>query len=167
MIVLLRSLCMQNARKSAQKQESSPRTAFGRPKGSGRDKKWWELPNREQISRRGVPVIRCQSTTFTIDRNPGAPPTTPRPLSGFRSVSVSSRRARHNRCTNVRNESVPTELNSPGYCCTRTISYFSGFIWGKKITSRMESLFVRSIVNRSMPMPSPAVGGIPYSNARR
>ncbi len=38
---------------------------------------------------------------------------------------------------------------------------FSGRSRGKRITSRMEREFVRSMVRRSMPMPSPPVGGIP------
>src|SRR5499427_7034912 len=38
--------------------------------------------------------------------------------------------------------------------------------WGKRITSRMEAESVKSMVRRSMPMPSPAVGGMPYSRAR-
>ena len=33
--------------------------------------------------------------------------------------------------------------------------------WGNKITSRMDVEFVSSMVNRSTPIPSPAVGGIP------
>src|SRR5207247_10603743 len=38
--------------------------------------------------------------------------------------------------------------------------------WGKRITSRMEAELVKSMASRSIPMPSPAVGGIPYSRAR-
>jgi len=37
---------------------------------------------------------------------------------------------------------------------------------GKRITSRIDGLSVKSITRRSMPMPSPAVGGSPYSSAR-
>ena len=37
---------------------------------------------------------------------------------------------------------------------------------GKSITSRMDVLSVKSIVIRSMPMPSPPVGGMPCSRAR-
>ena len=36
---------------------------------------------------------------------------------------------------------------------------------GNNITSRIDGLSVRIIVNLSMPMPSPAVGGRPYSSA--
>ena len=36
---------------------------------------------------------------------------------------------------------------------------------GNKITSRIEAQSVKSITKRSIPMPSPAVGGKPYSNA--
>jgi hypothetical protein len=43
---------------------------------------------------------------------------------------------------------------------------FSGFIWGKKRTSRMDSCPVSSMVSRSIPMPRPAAGGMPYSRAR-
>ena len=42
---------------------------------------------------------------------------------------------------------------------------FSGFICGKNKTSCIEALFVINIVNLSIPMPKPAVGGIPYSIA--
>ena len=38
--------------------------------------------------------------------------------------------------------------------------------WGKRITSRMEAELVKSMASRSIPMPSPAVGGTPYSRAR-
>ena len=38
---------------------------------------------------------------------------------------------------------------------------------GKKITSRMDGESVSSMTRRSMPMPSPAAGGMPYSRARR
>lgn len=41
----------------------------------------------------------------------------------------------------------------------------SGRICGNKITSRMEGLSVNSITKRSIPIPSPAVGGMPYSRA--
>ena len=40
-----------------------------------------------------------------------------------------------------------------------------GFIVGKSMTSRMESQPVRSMTQRSMPMPRPPVGGMPYSRA--
>ena len=36
---------------------------------------------------------------------------------------------------------------------------------GNRITSRIECRFVRSIASRSIPTPSPAVGGRPYSSA--
>ena len=39
--------------------------------------------------------------------------------------------------------------------------------WGNRITSRIDCWLVSSITRRSMPMPSPPVGGIPYSSARR
>ncbi|WP_422917496.1 glutaminase [Salinicola tamaricis] len=42
----------------------------------------------------------------------------------------------------------------------------SGRIAGNSSTSRIEGLSVSSITRRSMPMPSPAVGGMPYSSAR-
>ena len=41
----------------------------------------------------------------------------------------------------------------------------SGFMVGKKSTSRIEALSVRSMTSRSMPMPRPPVGGMPYSRA--
>ena len=37
---------------------------------------------------------------------------------------------------------------------------------GNRITSRMLGLSVSSIIKRSMPMPQPPVGGMPYSSAR-
>ncbi len=37
---------------------------------------------------------------------------------------------------------------------------------GKMITSRIDCLFVNNITNRSIPMPIPAAGGMPYDNAR-
>jgi len=42
---------------------------------------------------------------------------------------------------------------------------FFGFIKGKRITSRREFELVSKAVKRSIPMPKPAAGGIPYSNA--
>ena len=42
----------------------------------------------------------------------------------------------------------------------------SGRSSGKKITSRIEGLSVMSMTSRSMPMPWPAAGGMPYSRAR-
>jgi hypothetical protein len=45
-----------------------------------------------------------------------------------------------------------------------TFSYFF-LMWGKRITSLMEGESVRTITNRSIPTPSPAVGGSPYSRA--
>ena len=36
---------------------------------------------------------------------------------------------------------------------------------GKRMTSRIEGESVKSITSLSMPMPSPAVGGSPYSRA--
>ena len=41
------------------------------------------------------------------------------------------------------------------------------FNCGNRITSRIDGLSVRSITRRSTPIPSPAVGGSPYSIARR
>jgi hypothetical protein len=38
-------------------------------------------------------------------------------------------------------------------------------IWGNNITSLIEAESVNNITNRSIPIPSPAVGGIPYSSA--
>ena len=42
----------------------------------------------------------------------------------------------------------------------------SRFNAGNKITSRMLALLVSNIIKRSMPMPHPPVGGMPYSSAR-
>ena len=47
------------------------------------------------------------------------------------------------------------------------IIYFaSGRICGKRIKSRIDWELVNNITRRSIPMPSPAVGGRPCSNAR-
>ena len=40
-----------------------------------------------------------------------------------------------------------------------------GFMCGNSITSRIDGALVSSMASRSMPMPSPAVGGMPYSRA--
>src|ERR1019366_9947042 len=40
-----------------------------------------------------------------------------------------------------------------------------GRIKGNRITSRIDGEFVKSMARRSIPMPSPAVGGIPYESA--
>ena len=42
-------------------------------------------------------------------------------------------------------------------------SYWMLFIVGKIITSRIEALSVNSITSLSIPIPSPPVGGMPYS----
>src|SRR5690606_34895535 len=42
----------------------------------------------------------------------------------------------------------------------------SGRSKGKAITSRIEGWPVSAITSRSMPIPKPAAGGIPYSSAR-
>ena len=44
--------------------------------------------------------------------------------------------------------------------------YVSRLRAGNKITSRMLGLSVSSIIRRSMPMPQPPVGGMPYSRTR-
>ena len=40
-----------------------------------------------------------------------------------------------------------------------------GRMSGKRMTSRIDRELVKSIARRSMPTPSPAVGGIPYESA--
>ena len=45
-------------------------------------------------------------------------------------------------------------------------AHASARMCGNRITSRMLGLSVRIITNRSMPMPAPAVGGMPTSSAR-
>ena len=47
-----------------------------------------------------------------------------------------------------------------------TPRYASGLSCGNRITSRIDGLSVNSITRRSMPMPSPAAGGMPCSSAR-
>lgn len=49
---------------------------------------------------------------------------------------------------------------SPAGC-----AHSSGFIVGKRMTSRMVSELVSSMTQRSMPIPRPPVGGRPYSRA--
>src|SRR5207247_11414761 len=39
----------------------------------------------------------------------------------------------------------------------------SGLKWGKRMTTRIEGESVSSMTRRSMPIPSPAAGGMPYS----
>jgi len=43
----------------------------------------------------------------------------------------------------------------------------AGRISGNRITSRIDGWSVSSMTRRSMPIPSPAVGGNPYSRARQ
>ena len=43
---------------------------------------------------------------------------------------------------------------------------YSGLICGNNNTSLIEGELVKNITNRSTPIPSPAVGGMPYSRAR-
>ncbi len=42
----------------------------------------------------------------------------------------------------------------------------SSFMWGNSSTSRMDGASVSSMTKRSIPMPTPPAGGMPYSNAR-
>ena len=58
--------------------------------------------------------------------------------------------------------------NSATQRSTSTVAplYPSGRMWGKNSTSLMDGLSVSNITKRSIPMPSPAVGGNPYSSAR-
>jgi len=44
-------------------------------------------------------------------------------------------------------------------------SHCTGFMVGNAITSRIEGLSVISIASRSMPMPSPPIGGMPNASA--
>jgi hypothetical protein len=55
--------------------------------------------------------------------------------------------------------------------CQRSFTHemtsdYSGRICGNRITSRMLAQSVSIMIRRSMPIPSPAVGGKPYSSAR-
>ena len=58
------------------------------------------------------------------------------------------------------------EFRVLGRCDRFCPQNFSGFIVGKNSTSWMASFPVMNIVRRSMPMPMPEVGGMPYSSAR-
>ena len=52
-------------------------------------------------------------------------------------------------------------------CKGRVLLYLaSGRIWGNSSTSLMLGWFVSSITTRSIPMPMPPAGGMPYSSAR-
>ena len=53
-----------------------------------------------------------------------------------------------------------------GSMCKPSDLHCSRFNAGNRITSRMVGLSVNSIIRRSMPMPTPPVGGMPYSSAR-
>ncbi len=54
----------------------------------------------------------------------------------------------------------------PGGACDYSAAFPSGRSSGNRITSRIDFDPVRIIVSRSIPMPSPAVGGSPYPSAR-
>ena len=43
--------------------------------------------------------------------------------------------------------------------------YFNGRMVGNNNTSRIEALSVKNMTIRSIPMPRPPVGGMPYSSA--
>ena len=47
------------------------------------------------------------------------------------------------------------------------VRHHSGRMSGNRMTSRIEGWSVSSMISRSMPIPSPAVGGMPYSSARQ
>ena len=56
---------------------------------------------------------------------------------------------------------VTTASNgAEGIKILRNKNYFD-LIWGKRMTSLMDGISVNNITTRSIPMPSPAVGGIP------
>ena len=59
----------------------------------------------------------------------------------------------------------PKEQKRP-FCVYEPAYRFLGLICGKKSTSWMVGELVMNIVRRSIPIPSPDVGGIPYSSAR-
>jgi hypothetical protein len=58
---------------------------------------------------------------------------------------------------------VLVRMNYSSCCFPSSCSpcFRSGRMCGNKITSRMDCLLVSSIVNRSMPIPMPAAGGMP------
>ena len=78
-----------------------------------------------------------------------------------KSIHVSWRRAELLHCIACRPNRNSIE------CDDRQQPHFSGFICGKRMTSRIDSWLVSNIVSLSIPTPRPAVGGIPYSRARR
>src|SRR5690606_25486032 len=56
-------------------------------------------------------------------------------------------------------------LSTPAAPCST--GRVSGRIWGKNNTSWILALSVSIMARRSIPIPIPAVGGIPYSSARK
>jgi len=77
----------------------------------------------------------------------------------------------HRRCSNKKDEPSICGFNMTMAAAPMTPRYArggltTGLISGKRITSRIDGESVRIIVRRSIPIPSPAVGGIPYSRAR-
>ena len=69
-----------------------------------------------------------------------------------------------NACFRLANRYRSATCSSKG---TSMLGRHSRFlITGKRITSRIDGLLVRSMTSRSMPTPSPPVGGSPYSSAR-
>ena len=65
--------------------------------------------------------------------------------------------------TGTQSSAIPNSMNLAGASFGIT---FSGRICGKNNTSWMVLWPVISITRRSIPIPIPEVGGIPYSNAR-
>src|SRR5262249_11438202 len=61
---------------------------------------------------------------------------------------------------------VQLEARCHGYL-TSSAAAASGRKSGNGMTSRIEAWLHSSMTSRSMPMPSPAVGGRPYSRARQ
>ena len=102
-----------------------------------------EEQRRRSTSRRSA---TCSSATASADRAAGArrPPRAPRP--GDR--------------VGLPVLDVPDGEHRGRQSC-------SGRSVGNRMTSRIDVVSVSSITRRSMPMPSPAVGGRPYSRARR
>ena len=61
---------------------------------------------------------------------------------------------------------VPNRMTSGSRDLALDLESYFARISGNRMTSRIDGLLVSSMTSRSMPTPSPAVGGSPYSSAR-
>ncbi len=121
---------------------------------------------RPRETRRGrTEPWKTWPTARTVARSPAA--------SASSSRARSARRDARKRPASSRTSSAMSTFALVGFArvhgrvCARAGQPASADLsCGKRITSRIDGLSVKSIARRSMPMPSPAVGGSPYSRAR-